>query len=250
MRKFLTKIVVALAVALSATAAYADNFKDQAIDTVVQLNRNCSGVVFDTSNTTTTYIITANHCVSDGASPDPKNTSGYVSIDKKERGKLLGTDQHVYDVLIRDTANDLAVIKLREEGLMLPSASIANTDPYEGEKVWTVGYPLGLTRTITEGFMGGYESINRQSMSGDQFGNEAILYRATPAIFGGNSGGGLFKKNGENYELVGITDLGFRIFPVAGYYVPQDKINEIIARALKNEAKTETVQIVQRKAND
>lgn len=226
-------LVILVAAGLYENAKAADNnFVKQAVNPVVQLNRNCSGVVIDTDRETTTYILTANHCV-DG------DKSGLLSIDEKVRQKVIATSEYVFDVIQRDTTNDLAFLKVRKEGLMLEGAVLATEDPKEGQEVWAVGYPLGWTRTITQGYVGGFESIDNKLTKFDSFGNERPLMRATPPITGGNSGGGLFIKDGDNYKLVGISDAAVPSFGEAALFVPQDKINEIVRGALKSETKTE-----------
>jgi S1-C subfamily serine protease len=219
----------------------ANTFQKQAIEPVVQLARNCSGVVLDTSGTVT-YIVTANHCVEG-------EQSGYVNIDvkaeftqpvskKSRKGALIETKQLVYDVIRRDSTNDLAVLRLRKEGLELDGAVIAQEDPTEGDQVWAIGYPLGLTRTVTEGYYGGFMSL-APDMSFDDFGNGRDVYRATPPIYGGNSGGGLFIKDGDEYKLVGISDAAVMSFFVAGFYNPQKEVNAIVNEALKSETKSD-----------
>lgn len=207
-------------------------FVKKVVNPVVQLERNCSGVVIDVPEVTSTLIMTANHCVSDDATPDPEEKSGYVFVDDKDGATVVTTTKYVYDVVVRDTGNDIALIKLRKEGLLLDSASLAHTDPVEGDDVWTVGYPLGQPRTITSGFFGGFSSLNRD-MTFNEFGNGRMVYKASPAIYGGNSGGGLFSKVAGEYKLVGITDAGFSAFFVVGFYNPQSAMNELLDKGLK-----------------
>jgi len=249
LNKLFSTILVMLLGVTGVNATELDTFQKEAINSVIQLNRNCSAVVINTSEATRTYAITANHCVSGRASPDSKEKSGYVTLDVKDKQKLIETNEYVYDVILRDVQQDLAVIKLRKEGLLLTGANIATEDPTEGEQVWTVGYPLGMIRTVTAGFFGGFQSMS-SDLRLDQFGSERALYRATPPIFGGNSGGGLFKKNGEGYELVGIADVVIPSFFVTGWYVPQTAINDIVKRALKSETETKSVTVEQKKKLD
>lgn len=252
MSKFLAGITI-LGLIWAVSTAKADDlsvFQKQAISPVIQLARNCSGTVINVGDATKTYILTANHCISDGAAKygDQK---GFITIDTKNRATLIETNQYVYDVLVRDTAVDLAVIKLRKEGLFLNAAKIGKEDPREGEKVWAIGYPLGRTKTVTEGYMGEYEALNKD-LSDDPLGGEdssRTMYRATPAIYGGNSGGALFHKVGDDYELIGVADANFRQFFVASFYVPQDEINKIVTRALKSD-EDKTKKIEQKKQND
>lgn len=217
---------------IPASAKADELFVKDVINPVVQLERNCSGVVIDTPNLKQTIIVTANHCVSDDATPDPEEKSGYVFIDDKDGATVVTTTKYVYDVVVRDTGNDIALIKLRKEGLLLDSASLTSEDPKEGDDVWTVGYPLGQPRTVTQGFFGGFSSLNRD-MTFNEFGNGRMVYKASPAIYGGNSGGGMFSKVKGEYKLVGITDAGFSSFFVVGFYNPQAPINELVAKGLK-----------------
>lgn len=205
-------------------------FVKEVISPVVQLERNCSGVVLEVGKPSDTIIATANHCVSGDASPSEK--SGYVMIDEKDGQKVTMTNQYVYDVVIRDTTNDMALIKLRKEGLFLDGATLASTDPTEGDTTWAVGYPLGLPRAVTTGLFGGWISLT-PDMSFDQFGNGRGVYRSATPIFGGNSGGGLFMKDNDKYKLVGIADAGFSIYPFSAFFNPQEPLNKMVDRGLK-----------------
>jgi S1-C subfamily serine protease len=254
-------LLALLGIAMYSPAKAADDelsmFQKQAVNTVVQLGRNCSGVVVDTTDIQKTYIVTANHCVDDDAQESEGNKSGLINIDtqanvksptdgKNKSGQLVETNQYVFDVIVRDVTDDIAFLRLRKEGLLLDAATVANKDPVEGEQVWTVGYPLGLPRTITEGFYGGFMNLGKD-MSFDKFGNGRPVYKASPAIYGGNSGGGMFKKTNGKYELVGITDAGFRNFFVEGFYNPQESINDIVERGLKIVNNNDPVTIEQKK---
>lgn len=216
-----------------------EQMQKEMINPVVQLDKQCSGVVIDTTSTEDTYIVTAEHCV-----PDPKQLSGYVNLEVRDGAKLVEKNELVYDVLVKDTKTDLAVIKLRKKGLDLERAVVGTETPLEGETTWTVGYPLGLTRTVTQGIFGGYGTLD--GLTFEEFGNKEVYYRATPAMMGGNSGGGLFRKTDKGYELIGITSRGTSL--VIGFYVPNTEINKIVERALKTETKTYTVE--QKKLDD
>lgn len=225
-----------IAAVLVSTFAYQANaqerdsqFFTQVIDPVVQIDKDCSAVAFEQRDDTT-YFVTALHCKND------KN--GYVNAEVKDRQKVISQTNIVYDVLRVDPKQDLMTIKTRSR-VNVSTVTIAHTDPLEGTKAWAVGYPLGRTRTITEGFTGQMESLDADLTPDDAFGNNRALLRATAPITGGNSGGALFVKNGENYELVGITDAGFRSFPEGAFFVPQDAIREIVDLTLKYEKPVE-----------
>ena len=80
-----------------------------------------------------------------------------------------------------------------------------------------VGYPRGLSKTITEGLFTGYEMLGKET-----------YVRATPGATGGNSGGALFQKNGDNYEQIGVTSRGFPDAPFMTYHVPLKEIQEFL----------------------
>jgi hypothetical protein len=98
--------------------------------------------------------------------------------------------------------------------------------------------------------VGGYESIDIDLKGFDKFGNERALLRATAPITGGNSGGGLFIKRDNGYELVGISDAGVPSFPQAALFVPQDNINELVDGAMKYEKAAEVKVIEDKRSHE
>lgn len=216
-----------LFVVLLAGGAFAQErdaqFYSQAVDPVVQIDKDCSAVAFEQGEDAT-YLVTALHC--------KNSTSGVVNLEVKNRQKVISATDIVYDVLRTDPKQDLMTIKTRTR-LNVNTVVIAHTDPLEGQKAWAVGYPLGRTRTIVDGYTGQWESVDADLNFDDAFGNNRALLRATPPITGGNSGGALFVKNGSNYELVGISDAGATNFGEAAFFVPQDAIREIVDLTLK-----------------
>lgn len=233
MREFFEKVLTAASVAaviglfLYAFSAYADDrdsqFFTQAVDPIVQIDRSCSAVAFSQTENAT-YLITALHC--------KNGASGVVNVDIKERQKVIAQTSVVYDVLRVDLKQDLMTIKTRQR-LNVNTVTIAQSDPLEGEKAWAVGYPIARTRTIVDGYVGQWESLDADLNFDDEYGNKRALLRATPPITGGNSGGALFVKNNGNYELVGISDAGFNDFGEAAFFVPQDAIREIVGLTIK-----------------
>ncbi len=68
-----------------------------------------------------------------------------------------------------------------------------------GDKVYTVGFPMGFTQTVAEGL------ISKPKLYYD-FGNGKLAVMIFTAYMApGSSGGGLFNDNGE---LIGITNWG------------------------------------------
>ena len=79
-----------------------------------------------------------------------------------------------------------------EKSLLTPIKGIRKFDDLVvGEKVYTVGAPIGLERTLGEGIISGLR----------KFEGEKLIQTSAP-ISSGSSGGGLFDTRGN---LIGIT---------------------------------------------
>jgi len=84
-----------------------------------------------------------------------------------------------------------------------------------GEKVFAIGNPLGLERTVTDGVI---STRNRAF--------EGLVYIQTNAdINPGNSGGPLFNLAGE---VVGVTNMGYIFFGGLGFAIPVDYVKHFI----------------------
>jgi serine protease Do len=84
-----------------------------------------------------------------------------------------------------------------------------------GEKVFAIGNPLGLERTVTDGVI---SSRNRAF--------EGLVYIQTNAdINPGNSGGPLFNIAGE---VIGVTNMGYIFFGGLGFAIPIDYVKHFI----------------------
>jgi S1-C subfamily serine protease len=103
-----------------------------------------------------------------------------------------------------------------------PYAEFAKGHPNIGDKVYTVGAPLGDKGTLTGGIISNFE-----------YKKKLIKYRFTSPVFFGNSGGGIFN---EKMELIGVTismyfmRLGFAtvVVPGAGLAASLKSIKEIM----------------------
>lgn len=84
---------------------------------------------------------------------------------------------------------DIAILFV--DNLVIKSSELLNSDIKIGSKVYAIGSPLGLEKTITDGIV----SAVRQR-------GEVPLIQTTAPISPGNNGGGLFDSNGN---LIGIT---------------------------------------------
>jgi serine protease Do len=84
-----------------------------------------------------------------------------------------------------------------------------------GEKVFAIGNPLGLERTVTDGVI----STRNRAFQG-------LVYIQTNAdINPGNSGGPLFNLSGE---VIGVTNMGYIFFGGLGFAVPVNYVKHFI----------------------
>lgn len=155
-----------------------------AIQSVVKIDRDCSAVHLGQGK-----LLTANHCVAN-------RKMGYYTTSLFN-GKEIKETFYYYDVVKRDEANDLATLQLRDKTL-LPSVKIAEGIPLEGEKVFAIGYPANMSRTVSEGRFGEIEYIHEEKGWVEKI-------RSTTTIFSGNSGGGLFYYEKGEWKLVGTV---------------------------------------------
>lgn len=118
-------------------------------------------------------------------------------------------------VLAVDVRNDLAIVAA--EDLVLPALKIRPEIPAQGERAWSIGFPLNLGLTITEGVANGLveNSIGQR-----------IHY--TGAINAGMSGGPALDRRGRVYgvNVSVVTDR-----QLVGFVVPAQHIPALLMRA-------------------
>jgi len=101
---------------------------------------------------------------------------------------------------------------------------IARYSPNIGDDVWVIGAILGNPGTITKGIISNME-----------YDGEKTLYRADSVAFFGNSGGGMFDKNGD---LVGIAHavqqlnglFAKSVVPGGFYFVAHNEIKTFLSK--------------------
>lgn len=101
-------------------------------------------------------------------------------------------------------SKDVVLVKSKMKGDFGTPVDVATPEEFNpeiGDETITIGYPGADVLTLTRGnFTGVVPGI---------LGIDTPLYRATPGVKGGSSGGGLYAKFGEEWKLVGTT-LGMR----------------------------------------
>ncbi len=94
-------------------------------------------------------------------------------------------------VVAADPATDRCILAVDEASLSPVKGVRRFSDMKIGERVYTVGVPSGLERTLGEGII-----------SGLRFAKKGRFIQTTAPISPGSSGGGLFDSSGN---LVGVT---------------------------------------------
>ncbi len=139
-----------------------------------------SGVVLDKRG----HVLTNFHVVEDA-----RQTVATLSDGSVHEAKLIGADP----------SNDLAVLKIdapAEKLFPLPWGDSSRL--LVGLRVFALGNPFGLERTLTTGIIG---SLNRSLRTENQRKIRGVI-QTDAAINPGNSGGPLLNKRGE---MIGIT---------------------------------------------
>ncbi len=119
-------------------------------------------------------------------------------------------------VLAVDVRNDLAIVAAADD-LELPPLRLRTEIPAQGERAWSIGFPLNLGLTITEGVANGLVENSIE---------QRIHY--TGAINGGMSGGPALDRRGHVYGVNVSVVTGRQL---VGFIVPAKHIPALLARA-------------------
>jgi serine protease Do len=108
---------------------------------------------------------------------------------------------------------DLALLKVEDPGApRFKRVLVGDTEALSvGERVFAIGSPLGLERTVTEGIL----STKTRQMGG------SLYLQTTAQINPGNSGGPLFNLRGE---VVGVTNMKLTFGEGLGFAIPSDEL--------------------------
>ncbi len=142
-----------------------------------------SGFFIDKSG----YIITNHHVIADCVDPEYKGFARlyiYLAEDPDTRipAKIIGYDENV----------DLALLKTEVDApYVFTLGSSSNLDV--GDKVYAIGSPLGLDRTLTSGII---SSKDRELFSAGK------VFQIDAAVNSGNSGGPLIDSSGDVQAVV------------------------------------------------
>ena len=158
------------------------------------------------------YLITNFHVVEN-------ETKISLEVYRIKAGQLDRQSFKDIRIVALNKFHDLALLKVedREAGRF---AWVPLGDPDRlavGDRVFAIGSPLGLERTVTEGML----SSKTREMQGN------LYLQSTAPINPGNSGGPLFNLRGE---VVGVTNMKLNFGEGLGFAIPAD----IVKYFLKN----------------
>jgi serine protease Do len=126
-------------------------------------------------------------------------TNRHVVSDAEAEYEVAMADKKTYPakVIARDTANDIAVVKI--EGTGFPTVKLGDSDSLKvGQRTVAIGNALGqYDNTVSQGIISG---LRRRLQAGDGQGSVESLYdviQTDAAINPGNSGGPLLNLSGE-----------------------------------------------------
>lgn len=168
----------------------------------------CSGTfIEDPTGKNLRTILTARHCID--------NVGEIVTVP------YLGLKYDFTVEYVSDTS-DLALLQSKSM-FGATTATIARTPRYLEPSI-AVGYPLGLSQTITQGFVG---AIDTEAAFSEVSKSTAFL-RSTTVIAPGSSGGGLYQVVDGKYQIVGVaTGIHSKYFFVT-YWTPTEEVNAFL----------------------
>ncbi len=124
------------------------------------------------------------------------------------------------DVLAIDVRHDLALVRAVDHAP--PALKLSMAAPAKGERAYSIGFPLDVGLTITEGVSNGKVE--------DSF-DPRIHYSG--AINGGMSGGPALNAAGD---VIGVNVSGYRFQQLVSFLVPVEHVRSLEAGADRNEA--------------
>jgi serine protease Do len=148
-----------------------------------------------------------------------------VQGERRVRVRLASGDQYQAEVIGRDPASDLAVVRLPEHGL--PALPLYETRRLRvGQLVVAIGNPLRFDRSVTLGIVSAVE----RSLPGPQGRGYEGLVQTDAAINPGNSGGPLLDAEGA---VVGINTAVIPHARGMGFAVPAHTASWVVGLLMR-----------------
>jgi len=178
-------------------------------DTEVQRSLG-SGFVMDKAG----YIITNYHVIGDA---------------KDVHVSFSNSDSMTAEVIGKDPATDVALLKVRASSRALKALRLGDSDGIQvGDQVAAIGNPLGYDRSITLGII---SALHRSLMSPQGTPIDRVI-QTDAALNHGNSGGPLLNAEGE---VIGVSsaistgDTGAQGNIGIGFAIPINTVKDVVA---------------------
>lgn len=227
--KIIFASLLTFVVAMTTYSVSANEIQKQIMDPVFKINDNCSAVVVKSRKSETkpfeTLLATASHCV--------PTTEGTLKVFEYDGHRISKETIYRFDRIFNKKHRDLALIKLRDTTTVFPVAKLADKERVElGDAVFAVGFPKAVTKNLTAGMYLGQKDaahIFNERNASKTVKKKAEVYTMTSVpVVGGYSGGGLFQKVGNEYELIGINSKVMNGFEHNTLHVPLDVLKEML----------------------
>ncbi|MGI8965279.1 MAG: S1C family serine protease [Limisphaerales bacterium] len=140
-----------------------------------------------------------------------------VEVYSQKAGQIERTTYKQIRIIAIHKYADLALLKIEEKGApKFPRVSMGDSEILAvGERVFAIGSPLGLERTVTEGIV----STKTRPMAGE------LYLQTTAQINPGNSGGPLFNLRGE---VIGVTNMKVTFGEGLGFAIPIEEVKNFL----------------------
>ena len=152
------------------------------------------------------YLITNFHVIEG-------ETQISIEVYHQRDGQLERRTYKQVRIVAMNKFQDLALLKITDEDApKFVRVALGDADYLSvGERVFAIGSPLGLERTVTEGIV----STKTREFQGE------LYLQTTAQINPGNSGGPLFNLRGE---VVGVTNMKILFGDGIGFAIPVDAV--------------------------
>jgi len=156
------------------------------------------------------YLITNFHVIEG-------ETQISIEVYAQRNGQLERSSYKQVRIVAMNKFQDLALLKVDDKDApKFSHVMLGDPDSLSvGERVFAIGSPLGLERTVTEGIV----STKTRQMQGD------LYLQTTAQINPGNSGGPLFNMRGE---AVGVTNMKIAFGEGIGFAIPIDVVKRFL----------------------
>lgn len=136
-----------------------------------------------------------------------------VEVYHQRAGQLERRTYKQVRIVALNKFEDIALLKIEDKDApRFAAVRLGSSDALEvGERVFAIGSPLGLERTVTEGIL----STKTRQLQGE------LYLQTTTQINPGNSGGPLFNLAGD---VVGITNMKITFGEGLGFAIPIEAV--------------------------